>query len=247
MPFLPSCSPRTSRAPSTPHRSSQRDQWISLNGPWEFEFDDAHAGLAGGWAAGTRKFSRTITVPFAVESKISGIGDTSFHPDGLVPQVVRVPDTWKGRRVLLHFGAVDYRSRVWVNGPRPAHIEGGNVPSRFDITAYLKPGAELGDRVGRGSSYRPLHSSRQAILGAEIPIDFLHPHLRHLAARVAEATGESYLEKVRITPLLMAPCVSKRWSPLRPGTDIHRHGRRRRRLRQRARDRPRIPTAARRE
>jgi beta-galactosidase/beta-glucuronidase len=55
-------------------------RWLSLNGVWEFEFDDANAGLDADWASGGRKFSRNITVPYCFESRLSGIGDTSFHP-----------------------------------------------------------------------------------------------------------------------------------------------------------------------
>src|SRR5687767_10050819 len=66
--------------PEYPQPQFERAQWLTLNGKWEFEFDDANTGLQEGWASGTRKFSRSITVPYAFETKLSGIGDTSFHP-----------------------------------------------------------------------------------------------------------------------------------------------------------------------
>src|SRR5512135_232637 len=63
-----------------PQPQFQREHWLSLNGPWQFEFDDKNAGLNEGWATSARAFARTITVPYCFESRLSGIGDPSFHP-----------------------------------------------------------------------------------------------------------------------------------------------------------------------
>jgi beta-galactosidase/beta-glucuronidase len=114
---------------------------MNLNGEWQFEFDDADAGLKENWASGAKKFSRTIQVPYCFESKLSGIGDTSFHPVVWYNRSVTLPETWKGKRMLLRFGAVDYHATVWVNGRQAGEHEGGSTPFRFDITALLKPGA----------------------------------------------------------------------------------------------------------
>src|SRR5690349_1255963 len=91
--------------PEYPEPQFQREQWLNLNGAWEFEFDDANAGLDADWAGGNRKFTRTITVPFCFESKAGGIGDTSFHPWAWYRRTLEIPQDWKGRHVLLHFGA----------------------------------------------------------------------------------------------------------------------------------------------
>src|SRR5258708_2590687 len=61
--------------PEYPQPQFQRERWLSLNGAWEFEFDDANAGLDADWASGGKKFSRNITVPYCFESRLSGIGD----------------------------------------------------------------------------------------------------------------------------------------------------------------------------
>jgi len=53
--------------PEYPQPQFQRDRWLSLNGSWEFEFDDANAGLDAGWASGNHKFSRKISVPYCFE------------------------------------------------------------------------------------------------------------------------------------------------------------------------------------
>src|SRR5437764_9895907 len=93
--------------PEFPEPQFQRELWQNLNGPWEFEFDDANAGLDADWASGSHKFTRSITVPFCFESRAGGIGDTSFHPWVWYRRSIAIPDAWKGRRILLHFGAVD--------------------------------------------------------------------------------------------------------------------------------------------
>jgi hypothetical protein len=55
-------------------------------------------------------------VPYCFESKLSGIGDNGFHPWVWYRRDVTLPASWKPRRTLLHFGAVDYQAMVWVNG-----------------------------------------------------------------------------------------------------------------------------------
>lgn len=125
--------------PEFPEPQFQREQWLNLNGKWEFEFDDTNAGLEQDWAAGTKKFQRSITVPFCFESKLSRIGDTSFHSWVWYRRAIAIPAGWNNRRVLLHFGAVDYRASVWINGRLAGRHEGGNTPFQFDITSLLKP------------------------------------------------------------------------------------------------------------
>jgi beta-galactosidase/beta-glucuronidase len=75
-----------------PQPQFQREQWLTLNGRWEFEFDDANVGLEQNWASGAKKFSRTILVPYCFESKLSGIADTSFHPWVWYRRSFSVPD-----------------------------------------------------------------------------------------------------------------------------------------------------------
>ncbi|MGH9658340.1 MAG: sugar-binding domain-containing protein, partial [Bryobacteraceae bacterium] len=127
--------------PEYPQPQFQREHWLSLNGRWEFEYDDSNRGLAENWAASAKKFSRTILAPFCPESPRSGIGDTSFHPWVWYRRTAILPEAWKGRRVLLHFGAVDYRAMVWVNGKLAGQHEGGHTPFRFDITGLTQAGA----------------------------------------------------------------------------------------------------------
>lgn len=126
-----------------PNPQFERPLWVSLNGPWEFEFDDANTGLAENWPSGTKKFTRTITIPYCFESKLSGIGDTSFHPTVWYRRTVTLPPLFAGKRVLLRFGAVDYHAMVWVNGKSAGEHWGGSVPFAVEMTPHLKPGANV--------------------------------------------------------------------------------------------------------
>ena len=123
-----------------PQPQFQREQWMSLNGAWEFEFDDTDVGSKENWPSGTHKFSRSITVPYCFESSLSGIGDPAFHPYVWYRRSLTVPVDWRAKRVLLHFGAVDWRAEVYVNGKAVGQHEGGYDAFTFDITDTLKPG-----------------------------------------------------------------------------------------------------------
>ena len=126
--------------PEHPRPDRVRDAWQTLNGAWEFEFDEADRGVADGWFRGTRNLSRTIVVPYCPESRLSGIGDTSPHEVVWYRRRLSVPEAWRGRRIWLHFGAVDYESRVWGNGDEVGRHRGGQTPFGFDVTDQLKAG-----------------------------------------------------------------------------------------------------------
>ncbi|MDB5934763.1 MAG: glycoside hydrolase family 2 [Massilia sp.] len=116
-----------------PRPQMVRDRWISLNGPWKFMYDDerrcAMPDCVDGW-------THEIMVPFAPETEASGIGDTGFHA---VCWYRREFSLKPGEgRTILHFGAVDYAARIWVNDHLVAEHEGGHTPIRADITAVMK-------------------------------------------------------------------------------------------------------------
>lgn len=124
--------PRASRQDEpAPRPQLVREQWVDLGGQWRFDYDD------GTW-------SRTVVVPFPPESAASGIGDTGVH------DVVRYQRdlTWAEilatgyhpvhrPRLMLRFGAVDYRCTVWLNGARLGDHEGGHTPFGFDLAGHL--------------------------------------------------------------------------------------------------------------
>ncbi len=120
-----------------PRPQLAREGWSDLRGPWGFAHDDEDRGLAEGWPTQAAPFTRTIIVPFPPESPASGIGETGFHPVVWYRRTFDTTMHGDGKRLLLHFGAVDYRATVWVNGQLVATHEGGHTPFRADITAAL--------------------------------------------------------------------------------------------------------------
>jgi beta-galactosidase/beta-glucuronidase len=116
-----------------------REDWLNLNGTWDFRFDDANEGELREWF---RSFpgDRKIEVPFAYETKASGIGEEKFHPYVWYHRTFAIPDGQEGKRIVLHFQAVDYVAKVWVNGEYVGRHEGGYSAFSFDITRYVKPG-----------------------------------------------------------------------------------------------------------
>ncbi len=116
-----------------PRPQLERDNWTSLNGQWDFSFDDAmHHKLPSDPITWTHQ----ITVPFAPEAPASGIGDEGFHPAVWYRRLFDLPPG-EGC-VVLHFGAVDYQARVWVNDVLVAQHEGGHTPFSADISGALR-------------------------------------------------------------------------------------------------------------
>jgi beta-galactosidase/beta-glucuronidase len=117
-----------------------RDEWLNLNGQWNFDFDDTNKGLKEEWYV-DHDFSQEITVPFAFQAKLSGIGVKEFHDVVWYEKSFTIPQEWRGKQIHLHFGAVDYRAAVWVNGKFVTSHEGGHTSFFADITDALKEGS----------------------------------------------------------------------------------------------------------
>ncbi|MDQ3377196.1 MAG: glycoside hydrolase family 2, partial [Actinomycetota bacterium] len=134
--------------PEYPRPQFRREAWTNLNGGWRFAFDDGDVGLAEGWqnvtAAGLEgsSFDLSITVPFCYQSNLSGIGETAFHDVVWYARTFEHPQA-DDERLLLHFGAVDYRATVWVNGSHVASHEGGHTPFCADVTFALREGENV--------------------------------------------------------------------------------------------------------
>ncbi len=124
--------------PEYPRPQFVRQDWLCLNGPWEFEIDHADTGLERGLL--DQPFAQTIIVPFCPEAPLSGIGNVDFMNAVWYRRSIEIPPGWAGRRVLLHFQAVDYDATVWVNGIEVGRHRGGFTPFTCDITAAAPPG-----------------------------------------------------------------------------------------------------------
>lgn len=147
--------------PDYPRPQMQRSDWQNLNGLWQYAIipvtkDDAIPA----------SFQGNILVPFAAESALSGVGKT-VGKDNLLwyRKDITVPDKRKGKRILLHFGAVDWRSDIYVNGKNIGRHEGGYDPFTFDITDALKNGTkqQLAVRVWDPTDDGPQPHGKQVV------------------------------------------------------------------------------------
>jgi beta-galactosidase/beta-glucuronidase len=121
-----------------PRPQLERAEWICLNGDWDFSID-----REGQWRTPEQPpFETSITVPFAPETPASGIGDTGFYRACWYRRHCTTPGLNSDEHLLLHFGAVDYRSKVWVNGQLAVTHEGGYTPFSADITELLTTDGE---------------------------------------------------------------------------------------------------------
>lgn len=123
--------------PEYPRPQMQRAQWLNLNGYWEFETDPGKSGRERGLPA--IQLTGKILVPFCPESELSGINNKDFMPCVWYARPFTLPN-WQKGRVLLHIGACDYHTEVFVNGVSAGEHIGGYTSFSFDITPLLQPG-----------------------------------------------------------------------------------------------------------
>ena len=124
--------------PEHPKPQFVRQSWLNLNGQWQFEKDDSKSGIARGLYKKGVLLSNEITVPFCPESSLSGIGYTDFMYGVWYKKIVTINEL--SERTVLHFGAVDYKCTVYVNGTEVGKHTGGYVSFSFDITDALVDG-----------------------------------------------------------------------------------------------------------
>jgi beta-galactosidase/beta-glucuronidase len=203
-----------------PRPQFARDSWLPLNGEWEFEMDPGDSGLERGLtkrALGTR-----ITVPFCMESPLSGIG----HVDRMLAvwyrRETRIPKSWRGQDAVLHFQAVDYDATVWINGVEAGRHRGGFTPFSIPLRGLAAPGEAITIVVRARDDWRPTQPRGKQAQHVENH-GCLYTRTTGMWQSVwMEAVPTSHLKRPRITPDLGAGCfrVQLAVSHSRPGQRV---------------------------
>ena len=175
-----------------------REGWKNLNGKWQFEVDSGRSGRSRGLVEAP--LSGEIVVPFCPESKLSGVGNVDFMPAVWYRRGFTLPKEAQGKRVFLHFGAVDYRAEVWVNGKSAGTHEGGYASFEMEITSLVKKGGNTltvcaEDDVRSGRQPGGKQSNRYESYGCS------YTRTTGIWQTVwLEWTGETRMANVRLTP-----------------------------------------------
>ena len=178
--------------PEYPRPIMERSEWQNLNGLWEYAIQPVGKQKPS-------RFDGEILVPFAVESSLSGVQKRGGTDNELWYQLeFTVPSKWKNNKVLLHFGAVDWKADVWVNDVKVGQHKGGYTPFSFDITAALASGkntlvVKVWDPTDQGYQPRGKQVNK--------PEGIWYTPVTGIWQTVwLEPVPETYIENLKITP-----------------------------------------------
>ena len=117
--------------PEYPRPIMERKEWKNLNGLWNYAIQEVGKSAPA-------KYDGQILVPFAVESSLSGVmKEVGAKNELWYNTTFNIESNWKGQNILLHFGAVDWKTEVWLNGVKIGSHTGGYTPFSFDITPFI--------------------------------------------------------------------------------------------------------------
>lgn len=180
--------------PEYPRPQLTRPEWTNLNGLWDYAIVPRKSPQPAG-------FQGKILVPFAVESALSGVGKTVGQDQELwYKTTFSTPKNLKGKKLILHFGAVDWESEVFVNGKSVGIHKGGYDPFSYDITtALIKSGAqEITVRVWDPSDDGPQPRGKQV----KNPHGIWYTPVTGIWQTVwLETVPETHIEGIKVTPL----------------------------------------------
>jgi beta-galactosidase/beta-glucuronidase len=183
-----------------PRPQMERAEWLNLNGLWEYAIRPAAEPEP-------ESYDGSILVPFPVESALSGVQKPVGKDNRLwYRRAFRTPKTWKKKRILLNFEAVDWETRVWVNGEEAGSHRGGYDPFAFDITDHLK---RRGDQVIVVSVWDPVNEGTQP-RGKQVtrPRGIWYTSVTGIWATVwLEPVPETFITGLEISPDLDAGTV----------------------------------------
>ncbi len=143
--------------PEHPNPQWERENWLCLNGQWQFDFDFGQSALDQ--KRYEEDLPREIIVPFCPESPLSGIGYTDFLPAVIYRKKITLTPEQLSGRTILHFGAVDYLAVGCVNGQEVCRHQGGFTPFAADITDVATPGENTIFVYAQDDTRSPLQSS----------------------------------------------------------------------------------------
>lgn len=182
-----------------PRPQMVRDNWTNLNGEWGFEFDDLNQGLDSEWYC-KEEFAEKIIVPYAYQTKLSGINLQEFHDIVWYQREWKLDKKREGKKWILHFGAVDYSSQLWVNGKYVGEHQGGHISFSYDITRFITQGSN--DIILRVQDYAyDLELPRGKQYWKEQSESIFYTPTTGIWQTVwIEEVTESYLKKIWMTP-----------------------------------------------
>jgi len=125
--------------PEHPKPQFERNEWCNLNGQWTYRFDFGKSGVERKWNE-ANAFENKITVPFCPESSLSGVSYTDFIESMWYHRKIEIPDSWSGKLVFIHFGAVDYEAEVFIDGQSAGVHWGGSSSFSVNITKFVRKG-----------------------------------------------------------------------------------------------------------
>ena len=183
--------------PEYPRPQMERKEWQNLNGLWDFEIMANDDGRP-------QEYSKKILVPFCVESALSGVKGAITERDRMwYRREFTIPSGWKEKRVLLHFGAVDWDTTVYVNGKEVERHKGGYDPFVIDITDVLKEQGEqelvvsVWDPGNRGG--QPV--GKQALLPGTPPSGIFYTRVSGIWRTVwLEAVAQTWIKSFKAIP-----------------------------------------------
>ena len=182
-----------------PRKIFRRDRWSSLNGEWDFAFDDQEKFVN---PEEILDWSQKIIVPFAPETKASGIGNTKYHSRCWYKKTFILKPK-ENKKIILHFGAVDYQAKVWVNGQFMGGHEGGHTPFFFDVTHVLNAEGEQTIIVRADDDPLDLTKPRGKQDWQLDPHSIWYPRTTGIWQSVwVEEVSKTYIDKLRCSPLL---------------------------------------------
>ena len=191
-----------------PRPDFQRDQWLNLNGQWDFRFDPQNAGENEKWYDKSDSFDKKILVPFPWGSKLSGVENEAEI--GWYKRQIEIPSDWNGKKVFIVFGASDWITKAWLDGQMLGSFQGGYTPFEFEITPYIKNGGKHQLVVRVDDSPFPYKLEGKQGYGQAKGI---------WQTVYLDARGQSYIKSIKFTPDIDNHKVNVKITASQPGSD----------------------------